>query len=219
MKTSRLSEEWQRLRDTDLKALDLKEAGTWPLLLRAMTLLLVFTLALALVYWLVIKERTESLSAAEREESVLLTEFRQKALEATYLPEIEQQLADMDKQMQRLHAMLPTSAEIPSLLDSISDAALDNRLSVETIRLQETTRQTHYNEHPFDIEVQGGYHDIAQFVADVAALPRIITQHDLELAPVENDKQTLRLAIIAQTYSDRPQGDDTANDSDEGVGQ
>lgn len=218
MKTKRLSEEWQRLRDTDLQALDLKEAATWPLLLRAMTLLLVFILALALVYWLVIKERTESLSAAEREETVLLTEFRQKALEATYLPEIEQQLADMDTQMQQLRAMLPTNAEIPSLLDSISDAALDNRLSVETIRLQETTRQTHYIEHPFDIEVQGGYHDIAQFVADIAALPRIVTQHDFELAPVESDKQTLRLAIIAQTYSDRPQGDDTANDSDEGGG-
>ncbi|MFO7908535.1 type 4a pilus biogenesis protein PilO [Vreelandella aquamarina] len=218
MKTKRLSEEWQRLRDTDLQALDLKEAATWPLLLRAMTLLLVFILALALVYWLVIKERTESLSAAEREETVLLTEFRQKALEATYLPEIEQQLADMDTQMQQLRAMLPTNAEIPSLLDSISDAALDNRLSVETIRLQETTRQTHYTEHPFDIEVQGGYHDIAQFVADIAALPRIVTQHDFELAPVESDKQTLRLAIIAQTYSDRPQGDDTANDSDEGGG-
>ena len=219
MKTSRLSDEWQRLRDTDLQALDLREAGTWPLLLRAITLLLLFTLALALIYWLVIKERTESLSAAEREESVLLTEFRQKAIETTYLPEIEQQLVGMDEQMQRLRAMLPTSAEIPSLLDSISDAALDNRLSVETIRLQETTRQTHYIEHPFDIEVQGGYHDIAQFVADIAALPRIVTQHDFELEPVESEGQTLRLAILARTYSDRPQGEDTANDSVQGVPQ
>ncbi|MGM0614152.1 MAG: type 4a pilus biogenesis protein PilO [Pseudomonadota bacterium] len=219
MKTSRLSEEWQRLRDTDLQALDLKEAGTWPLLLRAITLLLLFVLALALIYWLVIKERTESLSAAEREETILLAEFKQKAMETTYLPEIEQQLAEMDTQMQQLRAMLPTNAEIPSLLDSISDAALDNRLSVETIRLQETTRQTHYIEHPFDIEVQGGYHDIAQFVADIAALPRIVTQHDFVLEPVEGEEQALRLAILARTYSDRPQGEGAGNDSAQGGGQ
>jgi len=219
MKTNRLSEEWQRLRDTDLQALDLKEAGTWPLLLKVITLLLVFSLALALIYWFVIKERTEALSSAEQEESRLLAEFRQKAMETTYLPEIEQQLAEMDTQMQQLRAMLPTNAEIPSLLDSISDAALDNRLSVENIRLRETTLQTHYIEHPFDIEVQGGYHDIAQFVADMAALPRIVTQHDFVLESVEREEQTLRLAILARTYSDRPQSEGAENDSAQGGGQ
>ncbi|MGY4877416.1 type 4a pilus biogenesis protein PilO [Vreelandella aquamarina] len=208
---SRWSEEWERLRETDFQSLDLKEAGTWPLLLKVITFLLVFVVALAAIYWFVIKERIDTLSDARQAEIRLLAEFRQKAAETTYLPEIEQQLADMDKQIQRLRAMLPTNAEIPSLLDSISDAARSNRLSVETIRLQETASQTHYIEHPFDIEVQGGYHDIAQFVADMAALPRIVTQHDFVLEPVDGEASALRLAILARTYSDRTQADSVGN--------
>ena len=202
---NRWSEEWVRLRETDVQSLDLKEAGGWPLLLKIITLMLVFMIALAAIYWIVIRERINTLATAQQAETRLLADFRQKAVEATYLPEIEQQLADMDKQVQRLRDILPTSAEIPSLLDSISDAARENRLSVETIRLQETASQTHYIEHPFDIEVQGGYHDIAQFLADIAALPRIVTQHDFVLEPVDGESSGLRLAILARTYSDRLQ--------------
>lgn len=208
---SRWNEEWKRLRETDLQSLDFKEAGTWPLLLKVITFLMVFVVALAALYWFVIKARIDTLSDARQAEARLLAEFRQKAAETTYLPKIEQQLADMDTQIQRLRAMLPTNAEIPSLLDSISDAARDNRLSVETIRLQETASQTHYIEHPFDIEVQGGYHDIAQFVADMAALPRIVTQHDFVLEPVDGETPALRLAILARTYSDRAQAGSVEN--------
>ncbi|MGS2744494.1 type 4a pilus biogenesis protein PilO [Halomonas sp. LS-001] len=207
MNKNRWNEEWERLRETDFQSLDVKEAGAWPLLLKVITFLLVFVVALAVLYWFVIKERIDTLSDARQTEARLQAEFRQKAAETTYLPEIEQQLADMDKQIQRLRAMLPTNAEIPSLLDSISDAARDNRLSVENIRLQATASQTHHIEHPFDIEVQGRYHDIAQFVADMAALPRIVTQHDFVLEPVDGESPTLRLAILARTYSDRFQAD------------
>ena len=211
MNKNRWKEEWERLRETDFQSLDFKEAGAWPLLLKIITMLLVFVVALAAFYWFVIKEPIDTLSDARQTEARLLTEFQQKAAEATYLPEIEQQLAEMDKQIQRLRAMLPTSAEIPSLLDSISDAALDNRLSVETIRLQETITQTHYIEHPVDIEVQGRYHDIAQFMADIAALPRIVTQHDFVLEPVDGEAPALRLAFLARTYSDRLQADSVEN--------
>lgn len=203
----RWNKEWEHLRGTDLQSLDLKEVGTWPLLLKVVVLLLVFMIALLGIYWFVIKERIDTLSHARQIESRLLAEFRQKSAETAYLPEIEQQLADMDKQMQRLRAMLPTNVEIPSLLDSISDAARNNRLSVETIRSQETASQTHYIEHPFSIEVQGGYHEIAQFVADMAALPRIVTQHDFVLEPVDGDASVLRLAILVRTYSDRLQAE------------
>ena len=103
--------------------------------------------------------------------------------------------------MATMRAMLPTSAEIPSLLDSISDAAVNNNLSIETIRLRPTVRNTHYVEHPLDIQVRGGYHELAQFVADISQLARIVTQHDLALAPAEQSGDSLRMSLVARTYS------------------
>ena len=143
--------EWQRLREVDWRDLDVKEAGRWPLLLKALSGCLALLVALSVMLWFVVSEQREALMAAQREEVRLLSEYRSKASEAAFLPEMREQLATLEGQMARLRRMLPTDAEIPSLLDSISDAAVDNRLSIETIRLRPTLTQTHYVEQPLDI--------------------------------------------------------------------
>ena len=110
-------------------------------------------------------------------------------------------MEELEEQMATMRAMLPTSAEIPSLLDSISDAAVENNLSIEAIRLRPTVSNTHYVEHPLDIQVRGGYHELAQFVADISQLARIVTQHDLTLAPAGQSGDSLRMSLLARTYS------------------
>ena len=117
--------------------------------------------------------------------------------------------------MARLRRMLPTDAEIPSLLDSISDAAVDNRLSIETIRLRPTHTQTHYVEQPLDILVRGDYHQLARFSADIASLPRMVTQHDFTLEPVEGRGETLRLSLLARTYRYLTPGEQPSSDEAE----
>lgn len=197
----RWREEWQRLQTLDWQALDVKEAGEWPALLKALCGVLAFCVAFgALSWWLVGEKRTE-LEAAQRQETRLLSEYRSKVSEAAFLPEVRDQLTALEEQMATMRAMLPTSAEIPSLLDSISDAAVNNNLSIETIRLRPTVRNTHYVEHPLDIQVRGGYHELAQFVADISQLARIVTQHDLALAPAEQSGDSLRMSLVARTYS------------------
>jgi type IV pilus assembly protein PilO len=192
--------EWQRLSDVDWRDLDVKEAGGWPRLLKVLSGCLALLASLSVMMWLVVSEQREALMAAQRDEVRLLSEYRSKASEAAFLPEMREQLAALEGQMARLRTMLPTGAEIPSLLDSISDAAVDSRLTIETIRLRPTLTQTHYVEQPLDIQVRGGYHQLARFIADIASLPRMVTQHDFTLEPVEGRGDTLRLSLLARTY-------------------
>ncbi|MCH4810843.1 type 4a pilus biogenesis protein PilO [Vreelandella neptunia] len=192
--------EWQRLRDVDWRDLDIKEAGGWPLLLKVLCCCLALLAALCVMLWLVASEQREAYMAAQRNEVRLLSEYRSKASEAAFLPEMREQLATLEGQMARLRTMLPTGAEIPALLDSISDAAVDNRLTIETIRLRPTLTQAHYVEQPLDIQVRGDYHQLARFSADIASLPRLVTQHDFTLEPVEGRGDTLRLSLLARTY-------------------
>ncbi|EHJ93583.1 type 4a pilus biogenesis protein PilO [Vreelandella boliviensis] len=201
--------EWQRLRDVDWRELDVKEAGGWPWLLKVLSCCLAMLAALCVMMWFVVSEQREAFMAAQRQEVRLLSEYRSKASQAAFLPEMREQLATLEGQMGRLRTMLPTDAEIPSLLDSISDAAVDNRLTIETIRLRPTQTQTHYVEQPLDIQVRGGYHQLARFSADIASLPRMVTQHDFSLEPVDSRGDTLRLSLLARTYryveaSDQP---------------
>jgi type IV pilus assembly protein PilO len=207
--------EWQRLREVDWRDLDVKEAGRWPLLLKALSGGLALLAALGIMLWFVVSEQRQALKSAQREEVRLLSEYRSKASEAAFLPEMREQLATLEGQMARLRMMLPTDAEIPSLLDSISDAAVDNRLSIETIRLRPTLTQTHYVEQPLDILVRGDYHQLARFSADIASLPRLVTQHDLTLEPVDGRGETLRLSLLARTYRYLTPGEQSPSDEAE----
>ena len=208
--------EWQRLRDVDWRDLDVKEAGSWPWLLKAFCGCLALLAALSVMMWLVVSEQREAVMAAQRQEARLLSEYRSKASQAAFLPEMREQLATLEEQMGRFRTMLPTDAEIPSLLDSISDAAVDNRLTIETIRLRPTQAQAHYVEQPLDIQVRGGYHQLARFSADIASLPRMVTQHDFSLEPVDGRGDALRLSLLARTYRYVEEGDQA---STEGAGE
>ncbi|WP_447042982.1 type 4a pilus biogenesis protein PilO [Vreelandella sp. H-I2] len=204
--------EWQNLRDVDWRDLDVKEAGGWPLLLKGLCCCLALLAALSVMMWLVVSEQREAFGAAQREEVRLLSAYRSQASEAAFLPEMREQLATLEEQMARLRTMLPTDAEIPSLLDSISDAAVENRLTIETIRLRPTLTQAHYIEQPLDIQVRGGYHQLARFSADIASLPRMVTQHDFTLESVEGRGDTLRLSLLARTYRYIEESDQAASD-------
>ena len=192
--------EWQRLRELGWGDLDVKEAGNWPWLLKGVCCCLALLVALCGMIWFVVSEQREAYAVAQRQEVWLLSEYHRKASQAAFLPEMREQLAILEGQMERLRTMLPTDAEIPSLLDSISDAAVANRLTIETIRLRSTQTQSHYVEQPLDIQVRGGYHQLARFSADIASLPRMVTQHDFTLEPVDGRGDTLRLSLLARTY-------------------
>ncbi len=204
--------EWQRLRDVDWRDLDVKEAGGWPWLLKVLCCCLALLAALSVMLWLVVSEQREALMVAQRQEARLLSEYRSKASQAAFLPEMRDQLATLEGQVGRLRTMLPTDAEIPSLLDSISDAAVDNRLTIETIRLRPAQAQAHYVEQPLDIQVRGGYHQLARFSADIASLPRMVTQHDFNLEPADGRGEALRLSLLARTYRYVEESDQTSTE-------
>lgn len=199
-----LQAEIRRLRELDWRELDLKEAGRWPLLLQWLCCLLVLVLTIVATHWYLAEPKAEELRLAEAEESRLLRDYRSRAAQAARLPDMLEQMAQLETRMVELMAMLPSGAEIPSLIDSISESALEHHLTIDFIRLRGVVERDFYIERPFDIQVEGEYHHIAGFLASVAALPRIVTLHDFVLAPVEEGEQ-LRLSLLARTYSYRPQ--------------
>ncbi|MFQ3786584.1 type 4a pilus biogenesis protein PilO [Halomonas sp. A29] len=200
-----LRAEIRRLRELDWRGLDLKESGAWPLLLQWICCLLVLGLTFAAAHWYLAGPKADELQRAQGEEARLLVDYRNRAAQAARLPDMLEQMVVLESRMAELMAMLPSGAEIPSLIDSISESALNHHLTIDFIRLRSTVERDFYIERPFDLQVEGEYHHIAGFLASVAALPRIVTLHDFILAPVEGSDR-LRLSMLARTYSYRPQG-------------
>jgi type IV pilus assembly protein PilO len=115
---------------------------------------------------------------------------------------------------------------VPSLLVDISQTGLAAGLQERLFQPGTETKMDFYAELPIKIQLTGGYHEFGLFVSGIAALPRIVTLHDIEItrggaraarrggAPAPSDELTLNLT--AKTYRYLDEGEATAPAADEG---
>ncbi len=199
----RWHEEWQRLRTLDWQALDLNEAGAWPWSIKVLGGVLVFIAALALIGGWWASDSRLALAGAQREEARLLNDYRSSVHAAGLLGQARARKAALDSQLTQVRGMSTPEADMPALVDSIIHAAEANRLAVDTLHQQPSVSRALHTEHPLDIEVLGGYHELAEFIADISRLPRLLSVHAFTLEPSAPQSATLRLTLAARAYDAR----------------
>ena len=95
--------------------------------------------------------------------------------------------------------LLPSSAEIPSLLVDVSQTGLQAGLEIELFEPRGENRRDFYAEVPIRLRVRGDYEDLAEFVSGVSALPRVVTMHNMHIRPGASDNDLL-MDAVARTY-------------------
>jgi len=183
---------------SELNELDLGNIANWPLPARVFVISLVFVGVLAAGYWLDIKDQRTQLEKSERTESELRTTFENRARKAANLEAYEQQLAEMRESFGAMLRQLPNKTEVAELLVDISQTGLAAGLEFELFKPRAEVPREFYAELPISIRVKGNYHEFGEFVSGVAALPRIVTVHDVNIS--ENKEGELTMDILAKTY-------------------
>ena len=184
---------------SQLNELDLSDVANWPLPARVFVIALIFVSVLGLGYWFDIKDQRLRLEKAEHEEQTLRTTFEGKARKAANLEAYEQQLAEMKESFGAMLRQLPDKTEVAELLVDISQTGLASGLEFELFKPQDEIPREFYAELPISIRVKGSYHEFGNFISGVAALPRIVTVHDINIVPGEKDSD-LTMEILAKTY-------------------
>jgi len=95
---------------------------------------------------------------------------------------------------------LPRKSEVADLLIDISRTGLINGLQFELFKPEGERPIDFYAELPISMKVTGTYHQFGDFVSGIAALPRIVTLHNLTMAPLGKDSGKMSLTITAKTY-------------------
>ena len=183
---------------SELNELDLSNIANWPLPARIFVIVLVFVGVLGAGYWLDIKDQRAQLEKSERKEVDLRTTFENRARKAANLEAYEQQLAEMRESFGAMLRQLPNKTEVAELLVDISQTGLAAGLEFELFKPQAEVPKDFYAELPISIRVKGNYHEFGEFVSGVAALPRIVTVHDVNIS--ENKEGKLTMDILAKTY-------------------
>ncbi|MFO7277957.1 MAG: type 4a pilus biogenesis protein PilO [Pseudomonadota bacterium] len=186
----------------ELRALDPNDPGRWPLPVRIGAVAVWFVLlSLVLCYMLVWQKQRPELQRRQAEEQQLRAEFRTKHSKAVNLEAYKQQLADIERSFGAMLRQLPGKTEVPNLLVDISQTGLAAGLEEKLFQPGPEVRKDFYAELPIKIRLTGSYHEFGEFVSGIAALPRIVTLHDIEIKPVDkNSFDQLTLDLTAKTY-------------------
>ena len=187
----------------ELKSLDFNDIGRWPLLFRAAFVSLFFAVATgAGFYFLVYENQMPRLERAQLEEKELRSSFEQKQRKAANFEAYRGQLAEIERSFGTMLRQLPGKTEIPNLLVDISQTGLAAGLLEELFQPMGEIRKDFYAEKPIKIRLKGAYHEFGQFVSDIAALPRIVTLHDISIVPQNAGEadDSLVLNVTAKTY-------------------
>lgn len=188
----------------ELRSLDTNNVGAWPLWIYVFLCILMAGLIIGLGQNYLVKPKRETLELARAEEPQLKQRFEFKQRKVANLDAYKAQLAEMERRFGTMLRQLPSKAEIANLLNDISQTRVASGLEEELFRpLGEVTKEF-YAEVPNTLTVIGGYHQLADFVSNVAQLSRIVTLHDINVKPIKTNENTgdtsLRMTVIAKTY-------------------
>jgi type IV pilus assembly protein PilO len=181
----------------ELRGLDPRDPGRWPLAVRALATAVCFALiALFLIWYFVWQERVPALRQREDQELQLRNEYRTKHAKAVNLAVYKQQLADIEKSFGALLRQLPSKTEVPNLLVDISQTGLAAALQERLFQPGQEVKKDFYAELPIKISLTGSFHEFGAFVSGIAALPRIVTLHDIQITPREKTSDSISCSSI-----------------------
>jgi type IV pilus assembly protein PilO len=187
---------------SQFRGLNPKEPGQWPMLPKVASWLAVAVAVVVACWFALLSGATDELQAERDRELVLKKDYVSKLGQAVNLGELRKQKLQVQEYVTQLEKQLPGKAEMDALLSDINQAGLGRGLQFELFRPGQVEVKDYYAELPIAIKVSGRYNDMGAFAADVANLSRIVTLHNLSIAPLSSKDANgnLTMEATARTY-------------------
>lgn len=185
---------------SSLSDLDFNESGEWPLPIKIIAIILICLVVWGAGYYFIIKDKRTELATLEQKELELRQTFETKQAKAVNLEAYKVQLKEMEVMFSGMLQQLPRKNEVADLLVDISRTGLINGLEFELFRPEGERPVDFYAELPITMRLTGKYHQFGEFVSGVAALPRIVTLHNLKMGPLNKDNGMMTMDLTAKTY-------------------
>lgn len=163
-------------------------SGTWPMPIKAAIIIGLCALVAGGGYYYDTMDQLDELDALENKEVQLKTAFADKQKKAVNLPEYVKQLEKIEGSLGQMLKQMPTEEEVASLLIDISQTGLASGLEFRLFKPAPPVAKDFYSELPIDIQVIGRYEELGLFVSGLASLPRIVTVHNVDIAPLAKSK-------------------------------
>ncbi len=198
----------------DMKSIDgedFKRLGTSPIILRILLVLGIMAGVLFASYWFLIKPKFAELEVVRAKEQTLRDTFDSEQAKAANRAAYVEQLEEMKKTFNVMLRQLPNKTDIESLLVDLSQTSVASGLEVQYFKPETEVPKEFYAEYPIKISVTGQYHQFGKFISGLAALPRIVTLSNIDIAELRSRQDAssdenntsgtkLKMDLVATTY-------------------
>lgn len=187
----------------DFSGLDRNDPSRWPAVPRYLLLLVLLLAVVAGLWYAWLRSLSGELDAERRQEAELRETYKAKVAQAVNLDALKLQLQQVQIHVKQLEKQLPSKAEMDALLSDINQSGLGRSLEFDLFRPGSVVLQEYYAEQAIGLKVNGSYHDLALFAADIAALSRIVTLNNLTITPAAGKSAQpgqLTLEATAKTF-------------------
>jgi type IV pilus assembly protein PilO len=184
----------------ELNGLDFNDIGSWT---RRVKILMAGIICIAILgagFHFIIQDQRKTLATEQKKEPSLKDSYLEKKALAINLEAYKQQMVEAEETFGVLLKQLPNESEIPDLLIDMTQVGLSRGLQFEQIKPGANIDKDFYAEKNVNIIANGTYHQIAGFVSDVAALPRIINVSDFSVERISEESENLRFRATTKTY-------------------
>jgi len=188
-----------------LNEIDFNNVGDWPTPVKGVLVGVLCVLLVGAWYYFDTLPQWERLTQAEAHETELKGAFETKQKKAASLDAYKQQLAEMQESFGAMLRQLPNKTEVAALLVDVSQMGLAAGLEFNLFRPAGEVPKDFYAELPINIKVVGKFNDFGNFISGLAALPRIVTIHEITITASGKDSTganqgNLLLEATAKTY-------------------
>lgn len=187
---------------SSLRELKFENAGTWPLLPKVLAFALAAALGALIVYYLMIEPKLkdvntvrDNISSVEKE--IVTLEQTVKRFEGQQEKAIELAYA-----LEEASKILPLQQEQPQLIDDIAENALAASLDLLEFRPSVEVAQEQFYELPISLRFSGSYDAVADFMAKVSSMERLVIPASLRLEKSGSDDLTGNLVLKTFRFRD-----------------
>ena len=119
------------------------------------------------------------------------------------LPRLRAEYEELHRAWLLAKELLPEGREVASLLSKVTIAGQQSGVKFTLFKPGQPVDRQYYVEHPVEVGVVGGFHEVATFLSEIANLSRIVNVSKVKLVSYEKGKpeESVLAGFIASAYT------------------
>ncbi|NKB87973.1 MAG: type 4a pilus biogenesis protein PilO [Acidobacteria bacterium] len=131
---------------------------------------------------------------------------------AVNLPELREEMLQLDQRLAILSHILPEEYETANLLRGVGTIAAQSNLDILGLTFRDPVPYEFYAESPIELELVGSYHDLARFFDRIGKFSRIINIDEVDINSTGGGDNTVSATVTAMTFIFLDDGTDELSD-------